>query len=199
MNKVSTAVMLMAFPVLMMAQQQVRIIPQPNEVQVNAGSFLFSNCTRIRTDSALQDAVLPLLTKLKTAAGIDPGSSNDCNVKSEIAATIDKNMADDESYKLVITPGKIVLRAGGAAGVFYGMQSILQLLPPAIEMSTVQQGIKWTVPCVVINDKPRFSYRGIMLDVARHYMPFGFLKKMVDLLAMQKMNRLHIHLTDTQG
>lgn len=84
-------------------------------------------------------------------------------------------------------------------GVFYAIQSLIQLLPAEIESNVPLPGVKWRIPVVKITDAPAFAYRGIMVDVARHFMPLSFLKKLVDLMAMQKMNNLHLHLTDDQG
>ena len=98
-----------------------------------------------------------------------------------------------------ISANRIDIAAVDAAGVFYAVQTLLQMLPVEIEGSKMSKEIKWQVPCAEINDHPAFPYRGMMLDVSRHYLPFDFLKKMVDVLAYQKMNQLHLHLTDDQG
>ncbi len=181
------------------AQSAINIVPLPNEITVSPGNFIFSSCTRLQYDISLKEAVQPLITKLANSAGIDLLSKSVCTKKSSIIASIDKAIKDDEGYQLAILPQKILLKAKTAAGIFYGVQSILQLLPDAIEKSDLQKNMKWQIPCITIKDAPRFSYRGVMLDVARHFMPYEFLKKLIDLLAMQKMNRLHLHLTDTQG
>jgi hexosaminidase len=183
------------------AQTAINIIPQPNELTINSGNFIFSGCTLLKVDPSLNEVVRPLITKLKKAAGINISviSKAVCKKISVIAISIDNTIMNDEGYELKIQPHEISLKAKTAAGIFYGVQTILQLLPEAIEKDSFQKNMLWSVPCLVINDQPRFAYRGIMLDVARHYMPVEFLKKLVDLLAMQKMNRLHLHLTDSQG
>ncbi len=181
------------------AQTAVNIIPQPNEMVINKGNFIFSSCTRLQFDVSLKDAVEPLITKLSNAAGIDLLSKSNCTKKTLIAIAIDKTILNDEGYQLNIIANEISLKAKTAAGIFYGVQTILQLLPAAIESDSLQKNMQWSVPCVAIKDQPRFGYRGIMLDVARNYMPLEFIKKLVDLLSMQKMNRLHLHLTDGQG
>jgi len=181
------------------AQTSVNIIPLPNELTVNSGEFIFSNCTRLQCSEALQQSVQPLITKLAKAAGLDILSKAVCKQKSIIVVSLDKTITDDEGYQLTVLPQKILLKGKTTEGIFYGVQSILQLLPEEIEKNDLQKNMKWAIPCVAIKDEPRFPYRGIMLDVARHYMPYSFLKKLIDLLAMQKMNRLHLHLTDSQG
>jgi hexosaminidase len=181
------------------AQSSVNIIPLPNDLTINPGNFVFSSCTRLQCDESLKQSLQPLITKLSNAAGIDILSTKSCAIKTLIIASIDKSIANDEGYQLDISSEKILLKAKTTAGIFYGIQTILQLLPEEIEKDSVQKNIKWQVPCVVIKDEPRFGYRGIMLDVARHYESPEFIKKLIDLLAMQKMNRLHLHLTDSQG
>ena len=107
--------------------------------------------------------------------------------------------AGAEGYHLEATPKIVTIRAAAPAGVFYGMETLRQLLPTAIFRSGRVTGVEWTVPAVSIDDKPRFSWRGSHLDVARHFMPKEFVKKYLDLLALHKMNRFHWHLTDDQG
>ena len=85
------------------------------------------------------------------------------------------------------------------SGLFYAVQSLLQLLPQAIESEKLATSQQWAMPVVAIQDAPAFEYRGLMIDVARHFQPISFLKKLVDMMAMQKMNRLHLHLVDDQG
>ncbi len=103
-----------------------------------------------------------------------------------------------EGYNLQVSREGVVLRGPAPAGVFYGMQTMRQLLPPAIESHTAQAG-PWTLPGVTIRDYPRFAWRGAMLDVARHFFGVDDVKRYIDLLAYYKFNRLHLHLTDDQG
>jgi hexosaminidase len=104
----------------------------------------------------------------------------------------------DEGYRLEVTGSGIVVRATGPAGLFYGVQTLRQLLPPAVESRTPQPG-PWPVPGVRIVDRPRFRYRGAMLDVARHFFGVDTVKRYLDRLALYKINHLHLHLTDDQG
>jgi hexosaminidase len=91
------------------------------------------------------------------------------------------------------------IRTVGPAGIFYGMQSLRQLLPPAIFREALVDGVSWTIPAVSIEDYPRFTWRGAHLDVCRHFMPKEFVKKYIDLLALHKINSFHWHLTEDQG
>src|SRR5213076_1033688 len=94
---------------------------------------------------------------------------------------------------------RVSIRAYARAGAFYAIQTLRQLLPEEILRQARMERVAWTVPAVSIEDAPRFSWRGAHLDVARHFMPKEFVKKLIDLLALHKLNRFHWHLTDDQG
>ena len=104
-----------------------------------------------------------------------------------------------EGYKLDVRPGVVTITSRAPAGAFYATQTIRQLLPPAIFREATVSGVAWTIPAVAVVDRPRFSWRGMHLDVSRHFMPKEFVKKYIDLLALHKMNSFHWHLTDDQG
>ncbi len=104
-----------------------------------------------------------------------------------------------EGYALTVSPTEVRIVASDAPGLFYGVQSLRQLLPAAIYRSARQNAVAWTIPAVHIEDTPRFSWRGAHLDVARHFMPVDFVKRWIDLLAMHKLNTFHWHLTEDQG
>lgn len=104
----------------------------------------------------------------------------------------------EEGYELSITPQTIILSAPHPAGLFWGVQTLRQLLPPAVESSTLQAG-PWTLPAGAIRDWPRFPWRGMMLDVSRHFFGPAEVRRLIDLLALYKINRLHLHLSDDQG
>ncbi len=104
-----------------------------------------------------------------------------------------------EGYRLDVSPGGVVIRASAAAGAFYALETVKQLLPPAIYREAPTEAVAWRVPAVRIEDAPRFAWRGAHLDAGRHFMPKEFVKKYVDLLARHKMNRFHWHLTEDQG
>jgi len=104
----------------------------------------------------------------------------------------------DEGYRLDVTAAAVTIRANAAAGLFHGVQTLRQLLPAAVENRQVQPG-PWTVPGGRIVDRPRFRHRGVMLDVARHFFSVSDVKRLIDLVALYKVNVLHLHLTDDQG
>ncbi len=104
-----------------------------------------------------------------------------------------------EGYTLDVTPTGIAVRATEPAGLFYGIKTLMQLLPPEIESRSRTCCVRWRVPCVHIEDSPRFDYRGMMLDVGRYFMPKEYVKEFIDRIASQKINRFHFHLTEDQG
>ncbi|MGH9063075.1 MAG: beta-N-acetylhexosaminidase [Acidimicrobiales bacterium] len=104
-----------------------------------------------------------------------------------------------EGYRLVVSPDGAGIRACSPAGLAHGVQTLRQLLPPAVFRHAPVAGEPWVAPCVEIEDAPRFSWRGGHLDTARHFLPLSFLLRYVDLLAVHKLNVLHLHLTDDQG
>ena len=122
-----------------LAQTPINIIPLPNELTVNEGEFVFSNCTRLQCSEALQQSIQPLITKLAKAAGIDILSKAVCTQKSIIVVSIDNTIKDNEGYQLTVLPQKILLKAKTVAGIFYGAQSILQLLPEEIEKNDLRK------------------------------------------------------------
>ena len=104
-----------------------------------------------------------------------------------------------EAYKLEITIKKITIRASDLQGFYYALQSIRQLLPSAIESEQVTENVDWTVPALTITDQPRFGYRGLLVDVARFFSPKENLLRIIDCMAMLKLNKLHLHLVDDNG
>jgi hexosaminidase len=104
----------------------------------------------------------------------------------------------DEGYELIITRKRIQLSAKTATGLFHGLQTIRQLLPAKIEMTNLQKG-PWKIPTGTIIDRPEYHYRGVMLDVSRHFFGVNDVKRYIDLISYYKMNALHLHLSDDQG
>jgi hexosaminidase len=182
--------------------QSTGIIPQPTETVIGKGTFTFNANTSIyytHQDPALRVSVQPLIDKMLVVAGyplkttaVNPG-------RNIISVSLRSDMVDDGGYELEVLPASIEIRAKDAVGVFYAVQSLLQLLPAEIESGIKVPARSWQIPSVTIRDAPAFRYRGLMIDVSRHFMPISFLRRLVDLMSMQKMNNLHLHLTDDQG
>mgnify|MGYP003575217248 CR=1 FL=1 len=193
---------LLLFMAFAACAQQHSIIPHPQRLEWKKGYFTFNQCTHLQFDSGnkeLQWAVAPLKDKLSKAAGLHLTSPVNCNKSSIVAVALKSSITNEEGYVLDISADKIQITAQQPAGVFYAVQSLLQLLPVQVESSTRVTNMKWQVPAMRIEDAPRFGYRGLMLDVARHYMHLDSVKRFIDLLARQKANRFHWHLTDSQG
>ena len=127
-----------------------------------------------------------------------PSDSSDADRIVQFTRVGAEDSLGGEGYTLSVTPSRIIVRASGDAGLFYGLQTIRQLLPPLVEYGAAYVR-PLPVPAVEIRDSPRFAWRGAMLDVSRHFIPADDVKRFIDLLALYKMNRLHLHLSDDQG
>lgn len=178
------------------------IIPQPVEMTRAPGSFVVTPATVIIAAGPseaearmLQDYLAPAMGFRLTLAADDPGQNH------AVALRLDASCEDlgGEGYRLHVTPQRIEIVAAAPAGLFYGIQTLRQLLPPGIYRKAAVAGATWAVPCVKIFDRPRFAWRGLLLDPARHFLPRSFILKMLDTMAVHKLNSLQLHLTDDQG
>jgi hexosaminidase len=191
----------------MAANQAISVIPKPVKMKSGTGSFLINDRTALLfiagDEEAMNTARLfaghlemaggPLLTAL----GV---SKNYRNIPGIIFSIKKDAHIPAEGYLLTVSKNSIIIEGGSGAGLFYGMQTLLQLLPPEIFASNaLQPGNTWRVPCITIQDHPRFPYRGMHLDVSRHFFPKEFILKYIDLIASFKMNTFHWHLTDDNG
>ncbi len=178
------------------------IVPKPQQLQAQSGQFVFNQMTAIRynTDNPKLQWVVDFI---RNRFGVPTGFAFKRSVNADtnvIILKIDSLIkGPDGVYSLNIFPQKIEAYAPTARGLFYAMQTVRQLLPAAIESRDTVSGVQWSVPCAKIKDSPRFKYRGLHLDVARHFFPVKFIKKYIDLIAFDKMNYFHWHLTDDQG
>ena len=177
------------------------IIPLPTVIQPANGTFSLTASTTITIQtSALTDIAHYLADRLSPATGYSfPILISSANTANTIQLMLSTNQTlGNEGYQLSIQPNTINLSANTPAGLFHGIQTIRQLLPPTIELNTPQNG-RWNVATGTITDTPRFVWRGFMLDVARHFFPVSDVKRLIDLLAYYKLNHLHLHLSDDQG
>ena len=178
----------------------INIIPRPASVEELPGTFAFNTATTVAyKGEGAKEAVQMLCEKIRTSKGFAPRKGKALS-KGSISFINDKNVKGAEAYTLEVTEEKVVARASTAAGLYYAMQSLVQLFPSAIENrhATMMVG-NWLLPCVSIKDEPRFGYRGVMLDPCRHFFPASVIKREIERLAAYKINRLHWHLTDDQG
>lgn len=178
-------------------QRDVAIVPTPLSMEKGTGSFTFGPNTVITVPTEEQKPVAGLFASLFTrSAGFTPKVQ--VRTEGDVCLELDKNLPED-AYEMQVSSGQIRVKASDSKGLFYGLQNLRLLLPPAIESSTAQDTVEWTVPEMTVKDAPRFGYRGFMLDVSRYFLPKEELLRMIDCMALLKLNRLHLHLTDDNG
>jgi hexosaminidase len=174
------------------------IVPMPREAETGSGTFALDANTTVVVEND-DDEVRRILdlwaAPLRETAGLP--LSVVASPDGDLRLGID-GVGEPESYRLEVTPGSITVRGADGAGLFYGLQTLSQLLPPDAETTRAPEG-GFAVQAITIDDAPRFTYRGMHLDVARHFFEPEFVKRYVDLLARYKLNRFHWHLTDDQG
>jgi len=185
----------------------ISIIPKPMKMVSRDGRFIITPKIRFEIIGDYH-RVMPIAgyfsDLLKRSTGWSPSfASREDSVKSPtITMALDEGRSDlgEEGYALSVHPDTVLLTAGYPAGLFYGVQTLRQLLPSEIEsLSPVKKKMDWAIPCLDITDKPRFPWRGLMLDVSRHFFPKEFIYDFIDHLAMHKLNTFHWHLVDDQG
>jgi hexosaminidase len=178
------------------------IVPRPAHMTVQPGAFALTAGTVIVTDRALRGLGELLGDYLFPATGLRLAVRTAAPAATPvISIRLDSSFArlGEEGYRLDASPSRVAIRAYRAAGAFYGIQTLLQLFPPAVFRQAKVEGVAWRIPAIAIEDLPRFAWRGVHLDVARHFMPKEFVKKYIDLAVLHKLNRFHWHLTDDQG
>ena len=178
----------------------INIIPMPASLQQQEGRFLLSSSSSFYAPTPEAKTIAEFFAaKLKNSTGFNFAIA-DAEKDGGISLLIDPAMEiNEEGYRLDVTPQGVKIQAKTPQGVFYGMQSFLQLLPAEVESPSVVKNIEWSAPCVSIDDAPRFAYRGMMLDPCRHFIPVENVKKQLDVLSLFKINTFHWHLTDDQG
>jgi hexosaminidase len=181
------------------ADEKICIIPQPVSIAINPGTFsLNANTTIFSNDAKLTQDVRNYLSP---ATGY---TFNACSTDSQtnilrIIVGSQARKSPGEGYLLTITPDSVTVSSASSAGAFYAIQTLRQLLPPEIFSSTKISRDNWSAPAVEIQDYPRFAWRGLMLDCSRHFFSKAFIERLLDLMALHKMNSFHWHLTDDQG
>ena len=180
------------------------LIPLPQKMECRDGAFKLQSKTPIRADAAARATANYLAGRLGqgTGYGLKVATTTAPQpVKGAILLTTKgaKPELGAEGYELTVTPDSVVVRASKSAGLFYGVQTLLQLLPPEVFAAKPVTNVDWQVPCVQIEDQPRFKWRGLLLDVARHFFTKAEVKQLLDEMALQKINTLQMHLTDDQG
>jgi hexosaminidase len=200
MKKISILVALSFGLSFVLSAQKPSIIPIPTEASYPAGKFTLPTSISISgpSDSQMKVAYAILVGKLKGATG------RPVSLKSAGTATIQLQLVSNaklgaEGYELQVNSNGVKIKANKLAGLFYGIQTLYQLLPKEIESKSVAKGVNWTIPYATITDSPRFAWRGQMFDVARHFFTKEDVKKFIDDMVEYKYNILHFHLTDDEG
>ena len=181
---------------------QIAIVPYPNHLETGRGTYRVTDrpvtCDS-RTDERTQRAVVGFAARLATVTG----GTNPVTIADEVPASGIRFVTDEslpaEGYELNVDGEGIEVRASQFPGFLYALQSFEQLLPAAVYGTEPAPDAAWEVPCVKIADAPRFAYRGIHRDVARHFFSVDEVKRYIDVMAIHKLNTLHWHLTDDQG
>ncbi len=184
------------------------IIPEPASLVAKPGVFLLTPVSGIWVEGNDRDALRVgkfLADALSVPTGYKLSVKSGANISRKAGAILLRlnQKADpslgNEGYKLSVATSGVTIEANQPAGLFYGMQSLLQLFPPAIESKTAVKDQKWSAPAVDITDQPRFGWRGLMFDVSRHFFTKSDVKRYIDDMVKYKYNLLHLHLTDDEG
>ncbi len=181
----------------------IAIIPEPVSVTQSSGKFTLPQNVVIEAGS--QPEMKQVVAFLKDRLSIPTGRQVTVSTAAPTATVrlIVNQKADaaigKEGYQLSVKPNAVEIKANGAAGLFYGAQSLVQLFPAAIESKAKVDDVQWEAPCVEITDYPRFGWRGLMLDVSRHFFTKEDVKTYIDNMVRYKYNLLHLHLTDDEG
>ena len=180
------------------------ILPELLKMVMGAGAFKLEPDTRICTDSASRATGEYLAAQLRQATGyrfkVSTSAKPGAVRRAILITTADaKAGLGAEGYELTAVQDSVVIRAPESAGGFYGAQTLLQLLPPEVFAAKPVAGVVWTMPCVQIEDQPRFKWRGMLLDVSRQFFNKAEVEKVLDTLALHKLNTFRWHLTDDHG
>lgn len=206
MKKSILSVALTMFFIIACAQQQmergISIIPEPVSMVKKGGNYVLPK--KVNISSPAPDEMNFTLDYLQKKLSTAPGYEVNVNIKSAAQIKLELNDKEnpalgDEGYTLSVKNDGIVITANKPAGLHYGVQTLLQLFPPQIESDKREENVSWQVPQVEITDYPRVGWRGLMLDVSRHFFTVDEVKQFLDNMAKYKYNMFHWHLTDDEG
>ena len=178
-------------------ESDLTVIPRPQSLTMGRGSFRFTKETVFVIDPALMPARLPFLEQFEKASGFRFSVQKVALLTNYVVIDTDTSLPK-EGYTLTVNPKEIIIKAGGYNGALYALETLRQLLPKEFE-STTPVKTDWTVPAVTITDAPQYAWRGLMLDVSRHFFPKEYILKTLDRMAMLKLNTFHFHLIDNEG
>ncbi|MDQ2751456.1 MAG: family 20 glycosylhydrolase, partial [Bacteroidota bacterium] len=169
------------------------LVPYPSHLEAQTGSFVITARTTIVSPDFFKNEIEQLQLLVKDELGKTLPVTSSANNGSSIVLQIDAKTNSEEGYQLLVSPNKIVIKTKTGAGAFRAIQTIRQLMPLTASSGAI------SIPCVTIQDEPLYSWRGMHLDVSRHFFSIDYLKKFIDRMALYKMNTFHLHLTDDQG
>ncbi|MDP4205700.1 MAG: beta-N-acetylhexosaminidase, partial [Bacteroidota bacterium] len=186
--------------------QKIQVVPMPVKEKVNAGAFTLTSDVKIIIPDGNKEVettaqLFSEQVSASTGLSLKKIGSAGTNGKSIrlILNKVQNNAIGTEGYVLNVKPSGITINANKPAGLFYGVQTLIQLLPSETGQGGKINSKSWNIPCTEITDYPRFGWRGLMLDVSRHFFTKEFVKRYIDQMAKYKMNVFHWHLTDNQG
>ncbi|WP_329123382.1 beta-N-acetylhexosaminidase [Streptomyces sp. NBC_01465] len=171
------------------------IVPRPAQFTLSEGGFTLTSTTPVLAEAPLDRAAGRLRAALAPSLGASPPERGE---GPAVRFRTDSGLGE-EAYRLTVAYDGVLIEASAHAGAFYAVQSLLQLLPAQVLRSAVAAPGPLVVPCATVADGPRFGWRGTLIDVARRFLPKRELLRYIDLLALHKLNVLHLHLTDDQG
>ncbi len=185
--------------------QTTALVPVPKEVSVKTGVFRINKSTKVLyhpESEELKSTAEFLAGLISKGTGFNiltVAAQSGLPDEGSILLVMEDSDIVEEGYALTVSPQSVVIESQDAAGVFYGVQTLRQLLPVKVEIAHSGKRAKWEVPAVEIRDEPRYGYRGLHLDVGRHFFPVEFVKSYLDVMALHKLNKFHWHLTEDQG
>jgi hexosaminidase len=200
MKNAFAILLILSFTTLYGQKKQLNLIPLPVELNQTSGVFRLSGSSNVSYDSPGCIKIAEMLSarlSLATGFSVKSRQGNNGTIQLTINKTAD-NILGKEGYTLSVSPSGVLISANQPAGLFYGVQTLLQLFPKEVESNSVVKTV-WTIPGVKITDYPRFGWRGLMLDVSRHFFTKEEVMKYIDQMARFKFNVLHLHLTDDNG
>ena len=180
-------------------ETDINIIPKPTVLELNEGSFIFNKKTKfVTSDDEVKALVEPFIAQLKRVSGLNLTIVAEAPRKNFVQLVQDNNLAA-EAYVLNVMDDVVVVSASDNSGFLYGLETIGQLFPTSFNGETMMNEVSWEIPNVAVSDAPRYKWRGLMLDVSRHFFEKEYILNTLDRMAMLKMNTLHLHLVDDQG
>lgn len=183
---------------------EISIIPEPVYMVKTGGMYTLPKSITVETNGTpeLQTIAEQLITQLQKSTGYTGAVSTKAgtigSIRLMLNGTTDKSLGN-EGYSFVSNPSSVIIKANKPAGIFYGVQTLMQLFPKEISGKSISKNVAWQLPAVTITDYPRFGWRGLMFDVSRHFFTKQEVKDFIDNMAAYKFNLLHMHLTDDEG